>query len=190
MSNEPTVLNASEAADVLGAHVETVRRLARRGELPSFKVGKDWRFRREDLFRWIEQQSLERLKKECSVLVIDDDDLVRASLARILARLDCNVRQATDGVAGLNLVDEDPPDLILLDLKMPRMHGPEFLEHLREDHPLLPVVIITGYPDGELMIQATEYAPVMLLSKPVDAELLERTVRAVLGAKLAQGANP
>ena len=52
----PEVLDAHEAATLLSAHVETVRRLARRGDLPSFKVGKDWRFTREALVRWSERQ--------------------------------------------------------------------------------------------------------------------------------------
>jgi hypothetical protein len=44
---------------------------------------------------------------------------------------------------------------------------------------------VTGHPDGELMQQATLYAPVMLFSKPVEAQLLERTVRTAVGAKIA-----
>ena len=80
----------------------------------------------------------------------------------------------------------DPPDLVLLDLKMPDMDGPRFLEKLRKTQPDLPVVIVTGYPDSELMKEATHYAPVMLVAKPADAALLERTVRAVAGEKMAR----
>jgi two-component system CheB/CheR fusion protein len=50
------VLDANEAATLLSAHVETVRRLARRGEIPSFKLGKDWRFKRAALLHWAERQ--------------------------------------------------------------------------------------------------------------------------------------
>jgi excisionase family DNA binding protein len=55
-TREPEVLDAHEAAALLRAHVETVRRLARRGDIPSFKVGKDWRFNREALVRWSEKK--------------------------------------------------------------------------------------------------------------------------------------
>jgi excisionase family DNA binding protein len=60
MNRTPEVLNTKETAAFLGVHVETVRRLARSGALPSFKVGKDWRFRREVLLQWIEEQRLNR----------------------------------------------------------------------------------------------------------------------------------
>jgi len=57
MKNDSDVVNAKEAAEYLKAHVETVRRLARRGEIPAFKIGKDWRFHKEALQRWSEGQN-------------------------------------------------------------------------------------------------------------------------------------
>jgi len=54
MKNDSDVLNAKEAAEYLKAHVETIRRMARRGEIPAFKVGKDWRFHRKALRQWSE----------------------------------------------------------------------------------------------------------------------------------------
>ena len=56
MNRNLEVLNAQETAAFLGVHVETVRRLARSGALPSFKVGKNWRFRRDALLQWIDEQ--------------------------------------------------------------------------------------------------------------------------------------
>ena len=58
VAHHSDVLNANEAARFLRAHVETVRRLARRGDLPSFKVGRDWRFDRRALLRWIAAQRM------------------------------------------------------------------------------------------------------------------------------------
>jgi excisionase family DNA binding protein len=52
MKSNSDIMNARDAADFLKAHVETIRRLARRGEIPAFKVGKDWRFHREALLTW------------------------------------------------------------------------------------------------------------------------------------------
>ena len=57
-------LDAQEAAALLNAHVETVRRLARRGEIPSFKLGKDWRFDEKALLRWIESASENERKEQ------------------------------------------------------------------------------------------------------------------------------
>ena len=184
MPRNSEVFNITGAAAFLGAHEQTVRRLARRGAIPAFKVGKDWRFRKEALLRWLEEQQRARGGR-CSVLVVDDDEKVCRAMGRLLTRFGCRVRQATAGKDGLELVAKEAPDLILLDLVMPEMNGIQFLHSLRQTHPELPVVIITGFPDGELITHAIRYAPVMLLAKPVDATLLERTLRSVLGEKLA-----
>ncbi|MEX2493848.1 MAG: helix-turn-helix domain-containing protein [Nitrospirales bacterium] len=57
-SNLTDVLNAKEAAGFLKAHVETIRRMARIGEIPAFKLGKDWRFHKKALRRWMKGQRL------------------------------------------------------------------------------------------------------------------------------------
>ena len=75
MNGSDYVLNAREAAEYLGAHVETVRRLARKGEIPAFKVGKDWRFRRRALLRWNDEHHL-RTQPPC-VLVVEDEEIER-----------------------------------------------------------------------------------------------------------------
>ena len=61
------------------------------------------------------------------------------------------------------------------------MPGPDVLKEIRRAHGALPVIIITGYPDGELMHEALRYSPVMMLAKPVTPEQLLESVRLVLG---------
>jgi len=183
MTRNSDILNASEAAAFFGAHVETVRRLARRGEVPSFKVGKDWRFSRDALKRWSEEHHART--RPATVLVIDDDEMVLNLICRSLEGVGCRVVTATSGIAGLEKVAGDQPDLVLLDLKMPGMSGPEFLQKLRINHPELPVVIVTGYPDGDLMLQAAVYGPLMLIPKPVDMEQIKRAVRMAAGRELS-----
>ena len=180
-------LNVADAAAWLGVHIQTMRRLARQKKLPAFKLGRDWRFRRQALVQWADAQHRVDTpgRDACSVLVIDDDDGVARGLSRLLGGFGCQARLASGGIDGLAQVAQAVPDLILLDLVMPEMNGPEFLAELRRVHPELPVAIVTGYPDSELMIEATRYAPVMLLAKPIEPELLERTVRTALGDKLA-----
>ena len=173
-------MNALEAASFLGAHVETVRRLARRGAIPSFKVGTDWRFSRAALRRWFEEQQPAR-GRPASVLVVDDDPEVVRSIGRTAERLGYRSLRATSGAAGLEIVSREAPGLIFLDLVMPGKSGPDFLDELRPVHPDLPVVIVTGYPDGELMHRAAKHPPIMLLSKPATPEQIERTIRTVLG---------
>ena len=183
-NHDAQVFGITEAAAFLGAHEQTVRRLARRGAIPSFKVGKDWRFRKDALLRWSEEQQRGRAGR-CSVLVVDNDESACRAMGTMVTQLGCRVQHATNGAMGLELAAKEAPDLILLDLELPDMNAPQFLAALRKTHPMLPVVVATDRPDSELMKQAAQYAPLMLLAKPVDAELLKRTLRSVLGDKMA-----
>ncbi|MFC1494689.1 response regulator [Thermodesulfobacteriota bacterium] len=184
MANNSEVLNAKEAAEFLGAYVETIRRLARKGEIPAYKVGKDWRFRKKALINWAETHHL-RLKPPF-VLVIDDDDGFRNLMRRFLEANGYRVCLASDGAEGLAWLNKESVNLILLDLKMPGMNGPEFLKEMRKTNYELPVVVATGYPDGNLMVEALRHGPFTLLAKPIDREQLMQAVRTALnGAREA-----
>ena len=186
MAGDNEFLNVFEASALLGVHDQTLRKLARQKRIPAFKVGKEWRFRREALIQWADEQGQEAEEEriECSVLVIDDEENVCKAMAGALKRIGCQATCTTRAAQGLELVKEDEPDLILLDLKMPNMNGPQFLARLRDTHLHLPEVIVTGYPESDLMLEAAQYAPIMLLSKPMEHEPLERTIRSFLGEKL------
>ena len=70
MAEETLALTIHEAARFLGAHPQTVRKLAKKGEIPSFKVGREWRFRRDALQRWVDTHHLRSRGPE--VLVVED----------------------------------------------------------------------------------------------------------------------
>ena len=182
MPVDSDVITAAEAAAYLGSHVETVRRLARRGQIPSFKVGTDWRFSRTALRRWAHRQGSGA--DPADVLIVDDDALMVSTLCRVVGWLGCHTRSATSGEEAIELIRARTPDVILLDLVMPGMTGPDVLEQIRPIFPDLPVVIVTGYPDSDLMHRAAQQPPVMLMVKPVDPEQVEGTLRAVLGDRL------
>lgn len=181
MPDHSNVLSTQEAADYLGAHIETIRRLARRGEIPAYKIGKDWRFRRDALLRWGETHYLRRWEPQ--VLVVDDDEMIRDILRRYLEPEGYRVTTAADGEAALRHVADTTPDVVLLDLQMPGMDGVEFLRRFREEHADIPVVVVTGYPDSEMMAQALKYTPLMMLPKPIVQTGLLDTVRLALGAR-------
>lgn len=73
------------------------------------------------------RQESRRGVRECSVLVIDDEEKVCWALSRVLSRLGCHARQGVGGPEGLALIAQETPDIILLDLKMPRRNGPQVL---------------------------------------------------------------
>jgi excisionase family DNA binding protein len=187
MDRDPDALGIREAAAFVGAHEQTLRKLARSGVIPAYRIGANWRFRKAELVRWMNEQ--QRRPDGCSVLVVDDEEKICTALVGMLEGFGLRLRYALSGARGLELVAEEAPDLILLDLKMPDMNGPQFLEQLRTSHPGLPVVIVTAYPDSQLMQEASQYPPVMLLAKPVEKELLERTARSVLGERMARAST-
>ncbi len=183
MSEDTQVMDASAAAAFLGAHVETIRRLARRGEIPSFKVGKDWRFRREAIERWSEGRHSGF--RPAYVLIVDDDVEVGRTIGRAVERLGYQASRATDGAGALATIARDVPGLILLDLMMPGMSGVDFLKELRAPHPEMPVAIITGYPDSDLISEALTYGPLMIISKPADERQLKQVLQMTLGKSLS-----
>ena len=173
------VLNVSEAAQYLRVHQETLRRLARNGEIPAYKVGRGWRFNRSTLDRWAESQG--PIRERGRVLVVDDDEDVRDTLARALEDEGYGAASAATGPEALELVRREVPDVVLLDLKLPGMGGPEVLKEIRKRHPDLPVVIVTGYPDSDLMAEAMRYSPLLLLPKPVEPQQVLEAVSLALG---------
>ncbi|MFO7870074.1 MAG: response regulator [Kiritimatiellia bacterium] len=188
MKQEDLTLNAHEAARLLGAHVETLRRFARRGEIPSFKIGTNWRFRKRDLEHWCETHHLRC--REPRVLLVDDEARIRTTLRHILEKYHYIVSEADNGEEALDMLKKKTtPDAVLLDLKLPGMDGSAVLKEIREKYDFLPVIILTAYPDSDLMDRALKYPPIMMLPKPVGSKELLHTVRLALGARQVPGGS-
>ena len=174
MRDSTDILNAGQAAGYLKINKQTLRRLAREGKIPAFKVGGTWRFSVSWLDRWAESQ--QRGRAQVNILVVDDEPIVRMSVSDVLRRAGFNVATASGGVEALELMRQEVPDLVLLDLKMPGMDGPTTLQKIRQEYGPIPVVILTGYPDSELMNRALSCSPIMLLAKPPTNEQIVETV--------------
>lgn len=190
-------LNVRQVATLLGMHPESVRKMVREGRLPAFKAGRSWRFDRAEIETWLRARGgptyaapphpvAQRPRADgCAVLVIDDDEQVATTISQMVARTGCRVRQALSGAEGLIQVSRERPDLILLDLMMPGMNGVRFLEDLRAEHATIPVALVTGHPDSNLVAEAMRHAPILLLAKPLEPIALDRTMRALLGSRYA-----
>ncbi len=114
------------------------------------------------------------------ILVVDDDNVLRASISRILEDEGYTVDNAADGAAALSIVEEDPPDAILLDVMMPGMNGRQFLRELRgaAGQTRIPVVIMTALHG--LSDRAAEYGADDFVEKPFDVdELLNKVALAL-----------
>jgi CheY-like chemotaxis protein len=111
------------------------------------------------------------------VLVVDDDRLIRQVLRRLLERrYGCLVHEATDGQAALVALEADLPDLMLLDVSMPNVTGPELLEKLRADPRFerLPVAMITAVGERETVLESIERGVVDYIRKPLRVLAVER----------------
>jgi CheY-like chemotaxis protein len=117
-----------------------------------------------------------------SVLIVEDDDAVRSVAQRILASHGYVVLEAACGAAALRLYDETTPpvDLVLTDVVMPEMSGAEMARQLRERHPAIRVLFMSGYT-GEAAIRQRVLEPgAPFIEKPFAPEALAAKVREML----------
>ena len=115
-----------------------------------------------------------------NIALVDDDKNILASVSMLLEQEGYHVRTFSDGAAALTALTATPPDLAILDIKMPRMDGLELLRRLRQANPNLPVIFLTSKDEeiDELMglnAGADDY-----IRKPFSQRLLLERVRAVL----------
>ena len=115
-----------------------------------------------------------------TVLVIDDEQLVRDLLVQFLTLRGYRAIGMNEGAEALSMVEQSPPDLILLDLMLPHMSGVEVLRRLREKHYSGAIIIVTGSSDEELLEEAWSLHPQEVISKPIDLEKLLSIVQLVL----------
>ena len=107
-----------------------------------------------------------------SILIVDDEDIIRESLSFILTKEGYAVQEAPNGRAALEIVKEDSIDLVLTDLEMPEMKGIELLEHVSRVSPETLVVIITAYGSIDSAIAALRQGAVDYILKPVEFDEL------------------
>ncbi|MBP8238850.1 MAG: sigma-54-dependent Fis family transcriptional regulator [Saprospiraceae bacterium] len=114
------------------------------------------------------------------VLIVDDEAAIRRTLREILQFEKYEVDEAADGLDGLVKVKQKSYDVILLDIKMPKMDGMEALERMQELAPDTPVIMISGHGTIETAVDAVKKGAFDFLSKPPDLNRLLITVRNAL----------
>jgi len=119
------------------------------------------------------------------ILLIEDEASIRRVLNKILSEesKDYHVTEAEDGLAGMELVKNEDFDLILCDIKMPKMDGVEVLEATKKIKPEIPVVMISGHGDLDTAVNTMKAGAFDYISKPPDLNRLLNTVRNALDRK-------
>jgi DNA-binding NtrC family response regulator len=107
------------------------------------------------------------MNNKSSVLIVDDEEIVRRAHFRSLADTGCLARVARDGDEAIRLMEEDPCDVILLDIRMPGLDGMDVLKIIKERWPDSEVVVITGYPTIESAKEAVRLGACDYIAKPV-----------------------
>lgn len=185
---EEKIFTMDEVVKYLKIPKSTIYKLSQKAQIPSFKVGKQLRFRKSSLDKWMTERegrfntqplgqfpaidSNEVSKQtQKQVLLIDDDSLVLKTLVRFLKIYGFNVEPALSGEEALEKVAKLNFDLLITDIKMPGIDGVETIQKIREfnnqhNQPHIPEIIITGYIDIEAQTQAATLGITDYLYKP------------------------
>lgn len=118
-------------------------------------------------------------EKKPTILICDDEEGIRESFRVILAD-DYRLRFVQNGLDALEMLKTFSPDLMLLDIKMPKMHGMEILKQAKGLKPSLPVIIVTGYKSVEMAQEALKNGAADYIPKPFDPQHILDTVAAAL----------
>ncbi len=107
------------------------------------------------------------MNDKANILIVDDEEVVRLSHLRSLEGSECNAQAAEDGRQAIELMEQHPVDVVLLDLRMPDLDGMDVLRTIKQRWPDSEVVVITGYPSIESAKQAVRLGAFDYLAKPV-----------------------
>ena len=118
---------------------------------------------------------------DAKILVVDDNDMVRSVAQQMLVALGYEAAVVDSGERALEEFSESNFDLILLDLDMPEMSGPELLRQLNEENVTIPVVLMSGHSNDRLATFGIDVAKITLVRKPFSPTSLVNLLKNILG---------
>ena len=185
-------LTTEEVLEYLQVNLRTVYRLIKSKSIPAVRVGRQWRFKKQDIDAWLEgrkggagAESAPR-QGRLRVLLVDDDEGTRVLLSKMLEK-EYDVATAIDGTGALDALRRagESYNLMISDLNMPGMDGIALIREVKAIRPDMPIIIITGYSTEKSAIDAVNLRVAGYLTKPLrDNQVLEAAARA-LGAPAA-----
>lgn len=173
------LLTVKETAKYLRIPLPTVYYLVQRGQLPAIQIGGRWRIKKNALDKDI-------LKEEKSgqptVLVVDDDESLQNLFKLFLKKIGFSRVVVGTVKEAISALEKQRFDLVFLDLKLPDGPADDVYDFVKREQPDCPIIIITGYPDSEMLDRILAKGPITVLKKPLKTEQLQQTVK-ILGHK-------
>ena len=123
------------------------------------------------------------MKVKYSILVVDDEEPARIGLTKIIKNAGYNAKAAKSGKEALKILEEEPFDIVITDLKMPTMSGIELLKEIKKRWPEIGVIILTAYGEVESYLEAMDLGAFEYLNKPVRIYELEVIIKKLLEKK-------
>lgn len=116
------------------------------------------------------------------IVIVDDHEILRTGLELIFETIeDINViATASDGQAGLSIINESKPDLVLTDIRMPKMDGITLIKQLHQNNPNLPVVVLTTFDDQKPIQEALQLGARGFLLKDADKDTIVQAIRGAM----------
>jgi len=114
------------------------------------------------------------------ILIAEDEERMRKALAMLLSNMGYKLQLAKDGVEAFELFENDHFDVVITDLKMPRMNGYELLKKIREINSTVPIIIITAFGTIESAVEAMQSGAIDYITKPFEEEKIKLTIEKAL----------
>lgn len=176
------LLSVQDVCRVLNVSRRTVYYWIKKGILNPIRIGSIYRFHPDDIDNLIKNgKSAEVAEKNVSLLVIDDDPLLRRCLTLLLQKQGFDVTVAGSGAEALELYGKKDYDLVITDVRMPGMNGVETLKALRtlagkNKKRITPEIVMSAYHDEDIRMEIKELGVRKFIQKPFDVEELVSTI--------------
>jgi excisionase family DNA binding protein len=173
------LLTVKETAEYLRIPLPTVYYLVQRGKIPAIQIGGRWRIKKTSLDRDILRQDKQG---QPTVLVVADDPALQDLFRTFLKKIGFSRVVVGTAKEAINSLRKQKFDLMFLDLQLPDAPGDQVYKTAKQIDPDLNTIVITGYPDSEILDRILQVGPVTVLKKPLKIEQLNQTVN-ILGHK-------
>ena len=181
-TSDPDWLTLGQAAKYLGVAQSTIRKWSDQGRVPAFYTpGGHRRYRRPDLDNFLNRSGPGGSTQQGPlVLIVDDDERVREYVRVNLEMEGYSVREASSAEEALAVIEDQAPELVLLDVVMPGVDGWQMLQRMQERHGSIPVIMFSGQVDPEAAADAESRGARGFVGKPFDPQqLIERAKQLV-----------